>query len=824
KLYVDGKEVPATYEPKTGTLTPDTPLTEGPHDITYTVTDLAGNESLPSGPIVITVDNTAPATPAAPGSYEDNVGKVQNPTSTAPTTDDSTPGVNIGKIPADTTPKLYVDAKEVPATYDPNTGTLTPNTPLDEGRHWITYTLTDSAGNQSAPSGPLVLTIDYTAPAAPAAPGSYEDNVGKVQNPTSTAPTTDDSTPGINIGTIPADTTPKLYVDAKEVPATYDPKTGTLTPNTPLGEGRHEITYTLTDLAGNESAPSGPLVLTVDTMAPEALSAPTLTDDVGAIVGLIADNAITDDGKPTYAGTAPAGVATVKVYDNGMYLGTSSVQPDGKWSFEPALPLASGPHSLQVSAVDAAGNEGPLSVAKPFTVAGDAPAAPAITLVNDNVGALQGSLQPNASTDDTTPTISGTGTPGTTIKLYANGQEVGTTTVAGDGTWSVTPTLSGDGLKNLTATATDGAGQSSPSTGAYPIVLDTSAPATPAAPTATDDLAPTIGVIVPGGTTNDATPVISGTGTAGDTIKVYDNGNLIGTTVVQPDGSWSLTPKDPLIDGAHSLTTTETDPAGNTSAAGPALPFTVDTSAVIVSITHAVDNVGAIQANVADNGATDDTTPELIGTATAGATVTIREGATVIGTTTAGPTGAWSLLLPAQGEGAHVYTASATNAAGTTGTVDFHLSIDTTASAVPAVTGVSDDVGSIQGPVANAGFTDDTTPALSGTGPASTTINVYDDAKLIGTTVSDASGNWSYTPVSPLAQGLHSVTAASVDAVGNVSAQSPARTFTVDTAAPDALAAPTLTDDVGAIVGLIADNAITDDGKPTYAGTAPAGV
>jgi len=485
-------------------LTPKDPLIDGAHSLTTTETDPAGNTSAAGPALPFTVDTSAVIVSITHA--VDNVGAIQANVADNGATDDTTPEL-IGTATAGATVTIREGATVIGTTTAGPTGAWSLLLPAQgEGAHVYTASATNAAGTTGTVD--FHLSIDTTAAAIPAVTG-VSDDVGSIQGPVANAGFTDDTTPALS-GTGPASTTINVYDDAKLIGTTVSDASGnwSYTPVSPLAQGLHSVTAASVDAVGNVSAQSPARTFTVDTAAPDALAAPTLTDDVGAIVGLIADNAITDDGKPTYAGTAPAGVATVKVYDNGMYLGTSSVQPDGKWSFEPALPLASGPHSLQVSAVDAAGNEGPLSVAKPFTVAGDAPAAPAITLVNDNVGALQGSLQPNASTDDTTPTISGTGTPGTTIKLYANGQEVGTTTVAGDGTWSVTPTLSGDGLKNLTATATDGAGQSSPSTGAYPIVLDTSAPATPAAPTATDDLAPTIGVIVPGGTTNDATPVI----------------------------------------------------------------------------------------------------------------------------------------------------------------------------------------------------------------------------------------------------------------------------------------------------------------------------
>ncbi|MGY0202441.1 Ig-like domain-containing protein, partial [Acinetobacter soli] len=60
------------------------------------------------------------------------------------------------------------------------------------------------------------------------------------------------------------------------------------------------------------------------------------------------------------------------------------------------------------------------------------------------------------------------------VTVYVDGTAVGSTTVASDGTWSVTTTdLGADGTKNLIAKQTDGAGKSSPDSGAYTIVLDT---------------------------------------------------------------------------------------------------------------------------------------------------------------------------------------------------------------------------------------------------------------------------------------------------------------------------------------------------------------
>jgi len=126
--------------------------------------------------------------PRAPINYLDNVGSIQSPASTAQTTDDSTPGLNIGLGLSDT-PTLYVDGFQVAASYNKTTGTLTPTTPLSEGKHDLTYTLTDAAGNESLKSNVLTVTVDTSAPAQPGSvpgtgpgvalkPTSYVDNVG----------------------------------------------------------------------------------------------------------------------------------------------------------------------------------------------------------------------------------------------------------------------------------------------------------------------------------------------------------------------------------------------------------------------------------------------------------------------------------------------------------------------------------------------------------------------------------------------------------------------------------------------------------------------
>jgi hypothetical protein len=109
-----------------------------------------------------------------------------------------------------------------------------------------------------------------------------------------------------------------------------------------------------------------------------------------------------------------------------------------------------------------------------------------------------------------------------------------------------------------------------------------------------------------------------------------------------------------------------------------------------------------------------------------------------------------------------------------------------TAQAAPTIASFSPDSGTVGDRITNA-----TVLILTGTAPASSTVNVYDGATLLGTATANSSGAWSYT-TGTLNNGSHSFTA--TDTVSNVtSAASAALAVTIDTIAP---AAPVISSDV----------------------------
>jgi hypothetical protein len=135
---------------------------DGVHQYLARIVDLGGHSgaSLNSLPLTLTIDTQAPQTPPTPTTYLDNEGPITGTFGPGTTTDDTTPGLNLGTDLLDGTPRLHVDGVPRAASYDPAAGTLTPIDPFPAGTHALAYDLTDAAGNISGVSGSLTLTIE----------------------------------------------------------------------------------------------------------------------------------------------------------------------------------------------------------------------------------------------------------------------------------------------------------------------------------------------------------------------------------------------------------------------------------------------------------------------------------------------------------------------------------------------------------------------------------------------------------------------------------------------------------------------------------------
>ncbi len=155
------------------------------------------------------------------------------------------------------------------------------------------------------------------------------------------------------------------------------------------------------------------------------------------------------------------------------------------------------------------------------------------------------------------------------------------------------------------------------------------------------------------------TPTITGKGgISGETITLYDGSTVVGTGTTFFVGVWNVTCQ-PLSEGLHTLTATQTNPStGVTSAGSATFTFLVDTKAPVVSIAGAA-------------GTTSQQAQTISGTidiADAGSTVLVYDGTTQISAVMSDPSGQWSTTISLVKLGANAITAQASDVAGNSGT------------------------------------------------------------------------------------------------------------------------------------------------------------
>jgi uncharacterized repeat protein (TIGR01451 family) len=569
---------------------------------------------------------------------------------------------------------------------------FTPSADLADGARTITASATDGAGGMSMDS--VTVTIDTVTTVAITSPA--------------TGSTTGDATPTIS-GTGEPGATVAVSVDGTPVGTATVGAGGTwsVTVATPLADGMHTAVAIATDAAGNMAMASTMFVVDASTFV-------TITGPTGVI----------GDATPTISGTSEPG-AMVAVRVDGALVGTATADGTGAWSVDVADPLPDGVRGVSATATDMLGNVATASGS--FEV--DTGTVVAITAPADG-----------GFTNDTTPTIRGTGEPGATVEVRVDGAVVGTATVAPDGTWSLTvPAPLAEGPHAVTVTATDGRGNTAMASSGF--TVDTSISLTVTAPT-------------PGTTTSDTTPTISGTTDPGATVEVRIDGVLVGTATADGTGAWSVTPTRMLGEGPHTATVTATDAAGNRATGSTT--FTVDTTPPALRIV-----------SPPDGSTTSDTTPEITGTAEPGAVVVVEVDGVIVGTVRADASGIWSVTPTTPlAAGRRTATATTADAAGNRVTASTTFTIDT---AAPAVTIDDPASGEVIG---------DATPTLSGTATPGATVVVSIDGVVVGMTTAAADGSWSVEVTAPLDEGVHRVRADATDAMGRTG--SDAQLFVVD--------------------------------------------
>ena len=255
---------------------------------------------------------------------------------------------------------------------------------------------------------------------------------------------------------------------------------------------------------------------------------------------------------------------------------------------------------------------------------------------------------------------------------------LGSATANASGAWSFATATLSDGVHAFTARATDAAANTSATSAALTVTVDT--------------VAPTVPTESPSRRQRDCRRRphqrqrhADWHGGGQQHHPGCDGTTLLGSVTANASGAWSFATAT-LADGAHGLTARATDAAGNTSAASASLAVTVDTTAPTVPVIAAFSN----DSGIAGDGITNINHVTLTGLAEANSTVVLYDGATLLGTATANASGAWSSATATLADGAHAFTAKATDTAGniSAASAALNMTVDTAAPVVDQTTAV----------------------------------------------------------------------------------------------------------------------------------------
>jgi hypothetical protein len=707
-------------------------------------TDLAGNTSACSLPLSYTHDSKAPATPT-----------IDRATPASPSSTTLSPVLSGTTDPA-TTVTLHGDASclgpalatvtAVGASFLA-TVTLAPNTTAT-----FYARATDLAGNTSPCSAGFPFTHDNISPAAPTLTGT-----------TPSSPTSQTTTPFVD-GAAEARATVRIYVTScvGNPVATLTDNPGTFSVQAPAtANATTTFRATATDAAGNTSPCSNALAFTHDATAP---AAPVLTAFTPASPSRTTTN-------PTLSGTTEAG-ATLTFYASatcsGLPLATLT-SPTA--AFQTALALASNATtSVTATATDAAGNTSSCSNALAYTHDDKAPAPPS----------LSATLPASPSKTSTNPTLSGTAEALATVHIYdtptCSSVALATTTATAGAAFSVAAAAVANGTRTFFATATDAAGNTSACSAGLAYTHDDKAPAAPLW-TGSDPASPS---------RTSTTPRVSGTSEAGARVLIYLSATCAGAPVLTLDAaSPTATAFSGLVtvpaNQTSSLTATATDAAGNTSACSLVLTYAHD------SVAPAAPSLTSTTPASPSNSVLN---PVVNGTAEQNSTVRLFANATctapAVGTQVAA-TGTFGIGATVTANSATPFTAQAVDAAGNTSACSASLTYlhDNLGGDTPRITA------SLPASPSKTS----TTPTLSGTAEANSTVRLYLTSGCTGAVAGSGpatAGNFSIG-VTVAANSTTTFYAQATDTANNVSACSAGFTYIHDNQKP---AAPSLTNTV----------------------------
>ena len=826
---------------------PSVDLKDDSYIITANLIDKAGNVGHISDGFAIKVDTIAPNPPVF-DKYMDNTGSITGEVANKHSTDEQHPilrghGAEKGSVVTiydtynGTKTAIGTTVAKDDGSWEFDCSTQKVPVTFGEGDHKITVTSTDAAKNSSNESAPFEVTVDLTAPTNKVTIDQVQDDQQPQTGTVLNNGYTNDRTPILVGSNAEANGIVRIYV--KNANNGYDYVGET------VADGSGHWSYTVaslpkdgsyiyqaraTDAAGNEAVGSNDFAINLDTIAPVVPSIVKVEKPAG---DEILQGKPTNTTTPTITGTSEKD-AIINIYDvNGGWIGSTTADGQGHWSFTPTSQMPAGMHNLYTTATDAAGNVSGQSARFPFEINLQKPTTPTISRIeNDD----QKTVNQDGYTNDHTPKLYGRGDAGTeiTISVLMPGSKdpvvIGTVTVNPDGYWEFqAPYYANDGLYKFLVKATNAAGNDS-DTNNYNVNLDFKAPDQPTISEVRSTLPPKSGPVDDNGTTNDPAPMISGTAEKDSQILIYRNGQA-DPYIVKADGQGHWSFRIPgLDDGTYTFQVFAVDQAGNKSATPTTRTVKILTSYPDAPVIQGADSdVPGSAGEIKNNQYTRDDTPTLHGTSKPKAIIHIYDGNKLIGTTQAGDDkdGSWTFKIdpthPLENNQSHTLTARIADDAGkeSNPSQPWVVNVDHTAPDVPKIVGGRDTASSIANEFSNGDFVKDKHPTIHGEGAEPySLVKIYDaSGNVVGTVKADAAGQWKWTSTTDLSDGSYSYKASVVDQAGNESNKSDSFTFTVlSSNSQIPVISDIINDNDGKSVS-VNDTAWTNDDTPTLHGT-----
>ncbi|KAH7382104.1 hypothetical protein BKA64DRAFT_220711 [Cadophora sp. MPI-SDFR-AT-0126] len=373
---------------------------------------------------------------------------------------------------------------------------------------------------------------------------------------------------------------------------------------------------------------------TIIGLTPETDNGPSSTDGQTTI------------SNPVLVGTGDF-ATQIEISVNGAVIGFATPLADGTFTYQ--LPnLAAGTSSVTVTGISSFdGTRTPTTA--PYTIV-FSPVIPTIALDPASDSGNPG----DGITSQTSITLTGTATGGSSINLLDSGVVVTSGGANLDGTWSITifPTIGTHSYRIINVPDTYGLGPSLPL--ALNIVAVPDPPVLTGLDPASDDGTP--GDLA----TSILTPIILGTALVGSNVVLFDGNNAqIGSGIADGVGNFAIT-TSPLALGSQSIYGQQTDTNGEISGTGTSIFFFIVPETPV--ITALVPSLGT---NVNGDPTTSSLQPTLEGTSSPAVVVEIYENGAYVGAGDTNPNGAFSAtFFSPLALGLHTFIARASSTAG----------------------------------------------------------------------------------------------------------------------------------------------------------------